>query len=150
MLASLAGGNDVCLVGMPCVEMPACADTDHKRPLRTKGGCTVDLHEIVRSLNTPLTPTHIAELEAVLPALQAQRAITQERLSQVQQRPSTRRGHSRANDRFETQREAMQEISAYLATLEMTIARIQHVVQRAQQEAISQQFTHNVRSGKLC
>jgi division protein CdvB (Snf7/Vps24/ESCRT-III family) len=109
----------------------------------------MDLHEIVRSLNKPLTTRHIEELEALLPELQTQRDITQRRLSQVQQRPSTRRGHSRANDRFETQREAMQEISAYLATLDLTIARIQRVVQCARQEAISQQFTQDLRSGRM-
>lgn len=109
----------------------------------------IDLHAVVRSLNEPLTPHHVEELEALLPQLFDQRTITQQRLNQVQQRPSTRRGHSRANDRFETQREAMQEISAYLATLELTITRIQRVVQRARQEAISQQCTQDLRSGKV-
>jgi hypothetical protein len=88
------------------------------------------LDEILRSLNEPLTPARIDQLRDLLPLLEEQRTISQTRLDLVRQTPSARRITSRHSDRPESQRNAVQEISAYLTSVELTIVRVRNLIAR--------------------
>ncbi len=88
----------------------------------------LDLPAIVRSLNQPLTPERLADLADLLPDLEGQLQRSRERVRQVVQQPGARRKQARGDERSETQREAVQEIQAYITTLELTIARVQRTI----------------------
>ena len=104
----------------------------------------MDLKEVLRSLNDPMTPARIESLQTLLPEMQAQVQISQNRLQQVVNQPRTRRKSSRQNVHVETQREAVQEIQAYLTTLEITITRVQRALAQHQRLQESRRFSQNI------
>ncbi len=104
----------------------------------------MDLKEVLRSLNDPMTPARLEKLQELLPQLQVQMATTRRRLQQVIEHPRTRRKSSRNHARVETQREAVQEIQAYLTTLEITISRVQRAIVTYQRLMESQRFSQNL------
>jgi flagellar biosynthesis chaperone FliJ len=104
----------------------------------------LDLPEIIRSLSDPLTPARLAELEALLPELEAQLQTSRQRIHQVMQQPGTRRKRVRGDQRIETQREALREIQAYITTLELTIAHVQRTVSMYRRVLESHRFASDL------
>ncbi len=104
----------------------------------------IKLDEILRSLNEPLTPARLEALRDLLPQLEEQRSISQARLERVRQAPSTRRTSSRHQDRPESQRDALQEISSYLMSVELTIARVRNLIDLGTKLQESRQFAEHI------
>jgi len=88
----------------------------------------IKLDEILRSLNEPLSLARMEQLRELLPRLEEQQRISQERLRLVSQSPNERRKASRHNERTESQRDAVQEIGAYLMSVELTISRVRNLI----------------------
>ena len=104
----------------------------------------IKLDEILRSLNEPLTPARIDELRDLLPQLEEQQRISQERLERVRLMPGARRKSSRHLDRPESQREAMQEVSSYLTSVELTITRVRNQIAQGMKLRESRQFADHI------
>ncbi|MBA3826255.1 MAG: hypothetical protein H0X24_20440 [Ktedonobacterales bacterium] len=106
------------------------------------------LDEILRSLSEPLSPERLVQLRDLLPRLEEQRRISQERLDRVTQVPSARRKTSRYVERPESQRDAVREIGAYLMSVELTISRVRDLISLGAKLHESRTFTAHIKEEK--
>jgi flagellar biosynthesis chaperone FliJ len=104
----------------------------------------IHLEEILRTLNEPLTLPRLEALRALLPQLEEQLDISQERLQLVSRTPEIRRKASRRPGHQESQREALQEIQSYLTTLELTITRVRNQINLGNKLQESRQFAEHI------